>query len=130
MGKLKGKVGTPGDMGTLSYTDASGASVTVRYDQPFSAELGIVANAKVSLNVITTAGGDSMAVAVAPICKGVITAIDYATGMGTIFETESKTSYPFKQNYLKESGFVLNQTGVTYTLVNVKGVPYATCLEA
>ena len=130
MGKLKGKVGTPSDMGTLSYTDASGASVTVKYDQPYSTELGIVANAKVSFSLITTGAGDSMAVAVAPICKGVITAIDYTTGAGTILETESKTSYPFRQNYLKESGFVLNQTGVSYVLVDVKGVLCATCLEA
>ena len=125
MGKLKGKVTTTGDNGMLSYTDASGAKVDVKYDQPFSAELGIVAKTKVSFNLLP---GDAMAVAVSPICKGDIVTIDYTTGTGTLIETESKTTYNFRQNYLKESGFLANQT-VTYTLVNVKGLPYAACLE-
>ena len=126
MGKLKGKVGTCGDTGMLSYTDGSGAKVDVKYDQPFSAELGIADKTKVSFNLLP---GNAMAVAVTPICKGDIVTIDYTAGSGTLIETESKITYNFKQNYLKESGFVAGQT-VNYVLVNVKGIFYATALEA
>ncbi len=126
MGKLKGKIVTNGDNGMLSYINTSGVKVDVKYDQPFSLELGIVAKTSVSFDLLP---GDSMAVAVVPIRRGNIVTMDPLTGTGTIIETESKVTYPFKQNYLKESGFAPGQT-VTYTLVNVKGVLYATALEA
>lgn len=126
MGKLKGKIVKSGDTGMLSYTNASGVKVEVQYDQPFSVELGIVDKTKVSFDLLP---GNSMAVAVVPICKGDIVTLDPLSGTGTIIETESKVTYPFKQNYLKESDFSIGQT-VTYTLVNVKGALYATALEA
>lgn len=126
MGKLKGKIVTNGDNGMLSYINTSGVKVEVKYDQPFSLELGIVAKTSVSFDLLP---GDSMAVAVVPIRRGNIVTMDPLTGTGTLIDTESNVTYPFKQNYLKESGFALGKT-VTYTLVNVKGVLYATALEA
>jgi hypothetical protein len=126
MGKLKGKIVTNGDNGMLSYINTSGVKVDVKYDQPFSLELGIVAKTSVSFDLLP---GDSMAVAVVPIRRGNIVTMDPLTGTGTLIDTELNVTYPFKQNYLKESGFALGKT-VTYTLVNVKGVLYATALEA
>jgi hypothetical protein len=126
MGKLKGKIVTNGDNGMLSYINTSGVKVDVKYDQPFSLELGIVAKTSVSFDLLP---GDSMAVAVVPIRRGNIVTMDPLTGTGTLIDTEFNVTYPFKQNYLKESGFALGKT-VTYTLVNVKGVLYATALEA
>ena len=118
MGKLKGKVTTSGDSGMLSYKDSSGAKIECKYDQPYSIELGMGVNTRVSFDVITTSEGN-VAVSVAPINKGTITDISVDTGSGTITETESGIKYPFTQNYLRESGFALNQV-VTYNLVYTK----------
>jgi hypothetical protein len=131
MGKLKGKTSTSGDNGMLSYTDSTGAKVQVKYSQAYSTELGILANSRVSFDLITV-GSDSIAVSVAPVNKGTISdiTIDPNTGVGTgtIFETESGVKYPFVQNYAAQSNFAANQV-VTYTLVTVKGVLTAVCLS-
>lgn len=131
MGKLKGKTSTNGDSGMLSYTDSTGARVQVKYSQVYSAQLGIVANTKVSFDLITV-GAESMAVSVAPVNKGTITeiTIDPNTGVGTgyILETESGVKYPFVQNYAAQSNFAINQV-VTYTLVTFKEVLTAVCLS-
>jgi carbohydrate-binding DOMON domain-containing protein len=128
MGKLKGKVTTSGDKGMLKYTDASGAKVECAYDQPFSLELGIGDNTRVSFDVVAADAGN-MAVSVAPINKGSITDISVDNGSGTITETESGIKYPFRQNYLAQSRFALNQV-VTYNLVYSNGTLYAVCLTA
>ena len=131
MGKLRGKTSTNGDGGMLSYTDSTGAKVQVKYSQVYSAELGILANTKVSFDLITI-GSESMAVSVAPVNKGTINdiTIDPNTGVGTgyILETESGAKYPFVQNYAAQSKFENNQV-VTYNLVSVKAVLTAVCLS-
>lgn len=118
MGKLKGKIAKPGDNGMLSYKDDSGVKVEINYNQPYSLELGIGTNTRVSFDVISTKEGN-VAVSVAPINKGTITDINIEAGSGIITETESGIKYPFSQNYLKESGFELNKV-VTYNLVFTK----------
>ncbi|MES2762160.1 MAG: hypothetical protein V4677_08135 [Bacteroidota bacterium] len=128
MGKLKGKVTTCGDKGMLKYTDSTGAKVECSYDQPFSLELGIGDNTRVSFDIVAVGAGN-MAVSVAPINKGTITDISIENGSGTITETESGIKYPFRQNYLSESRFTLNQI-VTYNLVYSGGSLFATCLTA
>lgn len=128
MGKLKGKVKAAGDSGMLSYKNDAGEKFEVQYNQPYSAELGLTVNTRVSFNIVSTSNGD-MAVAVAPVCKATITDISYDTGSGSLTETESGIKYPFTQNYLRESGFVLNQV-VTYNLITSKdGTLRAVCLE-
>lgn len=118
MGKVKGKVTKAGDSGMLSYKDASGTKIECSYDQPYSMELGMGLNTRVAFDIISTSAGN-VAVSVAPINKGTITDISIDAGSGTITETESGIKYPFTQNYLKESGFELNQV-VTYNLVYTK----------
>ncbi len=125
MGKLRGKVVTPGDKGMITYKDASGADVKIAYDQPLSVESGIVMNATVSFVPII---GNTMAVAVCTAGKGEIVDIDAKAGKGVIYEKESGMKYTFLQNYLTESGIVLNSK-VTYSLVNSNGVLIAVCLE-
>lgn len=127
MGKVKGKIIGAGDMGNMRYTDGSGARVDIKYEQPYSKELGIVVNAKVSFDIVVV-GGVNTAVAVDPINKGTI-AINADGKSGKITETESGAVYAFSQPYLKESGFIDGQV-VTYTLVNVKDVLNAVCLTA
>ena len=124
MGKLKGKIITPGDKGLLTYKDASGADVKIAYDQPLSAELGIVAGATVSFDSIING---TMAVCVSTAGKGEIIEIDAKAGKGVIFEKESGIKYTFLQNYLTESGFAMNSL-VKYSLVNSNGSLIATCL--
>lgn len=128
MGKLKGKVKNGGDSGMLSYKNDAGEKLEVQYNQPYSSEIGLAVNTRVSFNIVTTDAGN-MAVAVAPVCKATITDISYETGSGSLTETESGIKYPFTQNYLRESGFVLNQA-VTYNLITLKdGTLRAVCLE-
>jgi|GEM_PF-3492236 len=115
MGKLKGKVTTSGDTGIISYKDDTGKRIDIKYDQPLSNQLGIGINTKVSFDIVAS-GGVNVAVSVAPVNKGNISDINYDTGSGIIVETESGIKYPFIQNYLKESGFAVNQV-VTYNLV-------------
>ncbi|HRG01177.1 MAG: hypothetical protein U0W65_01005 [Bacteroidia bacterium] len=128
MGKLKGKVKTTGDSGMLSYKNDAGEKIEVQYSQPYSAEIGLALNTRVSFNIVATDKGN-VAVAVAPVCKATITDISYDTGSGSLTETESGIKYPFTQNFLKESGFALDQV-VTYNLITTKdGTLRAVCLE-
>lgn len=127
MGKLKGKVVTSGDTGMLSYKDSSGTKIEVKYDQPFSVDLGIGTNTRVSFDIVSTSDGN-IAVSVTPVCKATITDISYETGSGSLTETESGIKYPFTQNYLRESGFALNQV-VTYNLIYVKDTLRAVGLQ-
>lgn len=126
MGKLKGKVMSSGDYGMISYKDDTGKRVDIKYDQPLSNQIGIGLNTKVAFDIVATGGGN-IAVSVAPVNKGSILEINYDAGTGTIVETESGIKYPFVQNYLKESGFVVDQV-VTYNLVFNKDVLTAVCL--
>ena len=128
MGKLKGKVKAAGDSGMLSYKNDAGERIEVQYNQPYSAEIGLAVNTRVSFNIVATDKGN-VAVAVAPVCKATITDISYDTGSGSLTETESGIKYPFTQNFLKESGFALDQV-VTYNLITTKdGTLRAVCLE-
>ena len=128
MVKLKGKVKTTGDSGMLSYKNDAGEKIEVQYSQPYSAEIGLALNTRVSFNIVATDKGN-VAVAVAPVCKATITDISYDTGSGSLTETESGIKYPFTQNFLKESGFALDQV-VTYNLITTKdGTLRAVCLE-
>lgn len=128
MGKLKGKVKAAGDSGMLSYKNDAGEKIEVQYNQPYSAEIGLAVNTRVSFNIVATDKGN-VAVAVAPVCKATITDISYDTGSGSLTETESGIKYPFTQNFLKESGFALDQV-VTYNLITTKdGTLRAVCLE-
>ena len=128
MGKLKGKVKNGGDSGMLSYKNDAGEKIEVQYSQPYSAEIGLALNTRVSFNIVATDKGN-VAVAVAPVCKATITDISYDTGSGSLTETESGIKYPFTQNFLKESGFALDQV-VTYNLITTKdGTLRAVCLE-
>jgi hypothetical protein len=128
MGKVKGKVRIGGDGGMLGYKNDAGEKLEIQYNQPYSSEIGLAVNTRVSFNIVSTEKGD-MAVAVSPVCKATITDISYDTGSGSLTETESGIKYPFTQNYLKESGFQLNQV-VTYNLITTKdGNLRAVCLE-
>jgi hypothetical protein len=126
MGKVKGKVVNGGDTGMLSYKDDSGTKIEVPYNQVFSTDLGIAVNTRVSFDLITV-GGKPMAVAVNPVENGDIVEIDTIKGKGVIIEKESGIKYPFSQNFLAESGFIVGQA-VKYTLVNINGIITATCL--
>jgi hypothetical protein len=126
MGKLKGKVTKPGDNGMLRYKNDAGEKIDVAYDQPNSKELGIAEGTVVTFELLMNTR-QPMAVAINPIEKGNIQDIDYDKGSGTILETESGLVYPFRQNYLKDSGFAKDQT-VCYTLAYVNGAVVALCL--
>lgn len=123
MGKVKGKITTTGDKGTLIV---KGETSETPYEQVYSLELGIVVGASVSFELITF-DGKPKAVCVTPIDKGEVTEIFSDGESGTIFEKESGTKYTFKQPNLKELGIVLKDT-VKYTLVNTKEGIMATCL--
>jgi len=126
MGKLKGKVTTSGDTGIISYKDDTGKRVDIKYVQPLSSQLGIGLNTRVAFDIVSTSDG-SIAVSVAPVNKGSILEINYDAGTGTIVETESGIKYLFIQNYLKDSGFAVDQV-VTYNLVLNKDVLTAVSL--
>ncbi len=126
MGKTKGKIVKSGDTGCLTVKQPDGKVIQYDYNQPCSVELGIVENAVVTCTLVPS-GAATIAVAVAPIDRGEIKTIDYVSGSGTIYEQESGTSYPFTQNYLKESGFAAGDI-VKYTIVRFKDANFATCL--
>ncbi len=126
MGKLRGKVTRPGDMGMLKYKNEVGEKVECRYDQPYSKELGLIINTVVNFELVSN-GTDQIAIAVNPIEKGEILDVNFDEGTGTILETESGTKYPFRQNFLRESKFDKG-VEVNYTLINVNGTTTAVCL--
>lgn len=126
MGKIKGKIVKQGDSGCLQVKQADGSWVQYDYNQPLSAQLGIVENGVVTCTLIPY-GTSQLAVSVAPVDRGDIVEIDYVNGTGKIYENESNITYVFYQNYLKESGFMKGDT-VKYTIAQSKDGICATCL--
>ncbi|MBS1635738.1 MAG: hypothetical protein JST26_07420 [Bacteroidetes bacterium] len=127
MGKLKGKIVKSGDSGCLKIKQPDGSWTQYDYQQPFSAQLGIVENATISCVLVTRADKTVVATSVVPVDKGTIVEINYDNNTGSILETESGIKYPFSHPMLKEQGFQLNDV-VKYTLVCVKDVMQATAL--
>lgn len=127
MGKLKGKIVKSGDSGCLKIKQPDGSWTQYDYQQPFSAQLGIVENATISCVLVTRADKTVVATSVVPVDKGTIVEINYDKNTGSILETESGIKYPFSHPMLKEQGFQLNDV-VKYTLVCVKDVMQATAL--
>ena len=125
MGKLRGKIVKNPDTGKLAVKDTD-TKVLYDFDQPFETELGILEKTPVTFELVTY-DGKSVGVSVEPVYKGQILTLDYASGTGVLLETETDTKYDFKQNYLKESGFIEGSV-VKYTLVNVERKNIAVCL--
>lgn len=127
MGKTRGKVMTAGSPGSISYKNVAGQKLTIEYNQPFSTELGLVVDARVSFNIVNV-GGKDKAVCVNNVNKGVINEIDASGNSGTILDSNSGVKYPFMQDYLAESQIVVG-SAVQYVLVNSNSTLYAACIE-
>lgn len=127
MGKLKGKIVKSGDSGCLKVKQPDGSWTQYDYQQPYSAQLGIVEGASVTLVLVTRSDKSVVATSVNPVDRGTVTEINYDTNSGTIVETESGIKYTFNQPFLKDMGINVNDV-VKYTIVNDKGVNVATCL--
>ncbi len=127
MGKSKGKIVMAGKPGTISYKNDAGQKLTIEFDQPFYAELGIVVDARVSFNIVNV-GGKDKAVCVNNVNKGVINEIDASGNSGSILDSNSGEKYPFMQDYLAESQIVVG-SAVQYVLVNSNNTLYAACIE-
>lgn len=123
MGKIKGRITTTGDKGTLIV---KGEGTELEYEQSFSTELGIVEGASVTLEIVSV-DGRKKAVCVNPIDRGEVTEIFEDGNSGTILEKESGALYTFHQPQLKALGIVVKDI-VKYTLVNTKLGIMATCL--
>ncbi len=114
---IRGKVKIVRDTGNgyVGTVKDTAAGVEYPFTQPLGAQLGLVVDMIVKMEVITLGDGTKMAVSLDPVEKGKILSLDIKTNSGTLKDNTGNT-LTFYQDYMSELGLAVGDR-VSYASV-------------
>ncbi len=119
---IRGKIKIVRDTGS-GYTGSvkdTANNIDYPFTSPLGAQLGLVENMIVRMEVIALSDGTKMAVSLDPVDKGKIESLDPATNSGTL-KDNTGTIITFNQDYITELGLAVGDRVSYASVPNTSG---------